>query len=138
MLDFDDIGGTFIFFIIVCVVIAVVKAYLMDDAAIRKGYEGQVHAWAISFWLGIFGDIYILALPDLFERRNQEKLLNAIEKNRPAINSAINSTSNYTAYDSGTNQSQEVVADGWKCKVCGRINAGYTGTCGCGQQKINN
>lgn len=26
---------------------------------------------------------------------------------------------------------------GWKCKICGKINMGYVGTCGCGELKEN-
>ena len=27
-------------------------------------------------------------------------------------------------------------SDGWKCSKCGRVNPGYTGTCGCGTSKM--
>ena len=45
--------------IILAVVIAVcvnaVGAFFMRNAAIEKGYGDDIHAWAVCFWLGIFG-----------------------------------------------------------------------------------
>lgn len=41
-----------------------IGATLMKNAAVMKGYGDDLHAWAICFWLGIFGYLYIIALPD--------------------------------------------------------------------------
>lgn len=30
---------------------------------------------------------------------------------------------------------QNQINDGWKCPSCGRMNASYVGTCGCGERK---
>ncbi len=63
--------------IILAVVIAVcvnaVGAFFMRNAAIEKGYGDDIHAWAVCFWLGIFGYLYVIALPDkILQSQNQQ------------------------------------------------------------------
>lgn len=64
-------------------------AKLMADTAVMKGYNAaDMHLWAICFWLGIFGYLYVLSLPDkIVQEQNQqiiklleEKLSNKIEE----------------------------------------------------------
>ena len=50
-----------------------IGAYLMKGAAIQKGYGEDIHVWAICFFLGIFGYLYIIALPDkVVQSQNQQ------------------------------------------------------------------
>lgn len=63
--------------IILAVVVAVsvnaVGAFFMRNAAIEKGYGDDIHAWAVCFWLGIFGYLYVIALPDkILQSQNQQ------------------------------------------------------------------
>ena len=63
--------------IILAVVIAVcvnaVGAFFMRNAAIEKGYGDDIHAWSVCFWLGIFGYLYVIALPDkILQSQNQQ------------------------------------------------------------------
>lgn len=44
-------------------------AIFMEDAAKKKGYSKDAHAFALCFWLGIFGCFYVMALPDLKQRQ---------------------------------------------------------------------
>lgn len=58
--------GTWWIILVVVVAICVnaVGAFFMRNAAIEKGYGDDIHAWAICFWLSIFGYLYVIALPD--------------------------------------------------------------------------
>lgn len=63
--------------IILAVVVATclnaVGAFFMRNAAIEKGYGDDIHAWAVCFWLGIFGYLYVIALPDkILQSQNQQ------------------------------------------------------------------
>ena len=41
------------------------KFYFFEGIAFDKGYDSDAHAFAMCFWLGIFGYIYVACLPDL-------------------------------------------------------------------------
>lgn len=64
---------------IVILVINVIIASHMQDVAYAKGYDKEASAFAMSFWLGIAGWIYVLALPDMVERKNQEKIIELLQ-----------------------------------------------------------
>ena len=61
--------------IVLC--INAIGAALMKNAAILKGYGEDLHAWAICFFLGIFGYLYIIALPDkvLQEQKDRKSVV---------------------------------------------------------------
>lgn len=61
--------------VLVYLVINVIVASYMKNVAYAKGYDDNAHAFAISFFLGIAGWIYVVALPDLIARDNQEKII---------------------------------------------------------------
>ncbi|MBQ8247524.1 MAG: hypothetical protein IJZ42_10360 [Lachnospiraceae bacterium] len=71
---------------IVYLIIDGIIAYYMKQVAYAKGYDDNAHAWAISFWLGLPGWIYVVALPDLIQRKNQEELIKLLS------NGNVNST----------------------------------------------
>ena len=52
----------------------------MADAAYRKGYDSSIHAFAMCFWLGVIGYLYVIALPDLVARKNQETMIALLNK----------------------------------------------------------
>lgn len=64
-------------FIIAAVYLVIngIVAYHMKNVAYSKGYDDDASAWAMSFWLGIPGWLYVLALPDLVARKNQEIII---------------------------------------------------------------
>jgi hypothetical protein len=47
----------------------------MRNAAIEKGYGDDIHAWAVCFWLGIFGYLYIIALPDKIQQSQNQQII---------------------------------------------------------------
>ena len=60
----DEIITVLSLVIIAIFVANLVLAYKMSEVAAMKGYGDEVHAWAWCIWLGIFGYIYVLSLPD--------------------------------------------------------------------------
>lgn len=61
--------------LLVYVVVNVIVANYMKNVAYAKGYDDNAHAFAISFIFGIAGWLYVVALPDLIARDNQEKII---------------------------------------------------------------
>lgn len=60
---------------LVVLVVNVIFAIFMRNVAFSKGYNDDVHAFAMCLWLGIFGGIYVISLPDLVARKNQEEII---------------------------------------------------------------
>lgn len=59
--------------VVVAVCVNALGAFFMRNVAIEKGYGDDIHAWAVCFWLGIFGYLYVIALPDkILQSQNQQ------------------------------------------------------------------
>lgn len=54
-------------------------ASLMKKAGIAKGYGEDAHIWAICFWLGIMGYLYVIALPDKIQQSQNQKIIELLE-----------------------------------------------------------
>ena len=52
-------------FVLIVLGINLVIARKFEDIAFKKGYDSSVHSFAMCFWLGIIGCLYVIALPDL-------------------------------------------------------------------------
>ena len=56
-------------------------ATLMNNIAIKKGYENS-HAFALVFFFGVLGMLYVIALPDMKVQSQLEDILTLLlEKN---------------------------------------------------------
>ena len=66
--------------VLIYIIVAALGASFMRNAALRKGYGDDIHAWAICFWLGIFGYIYIMALPDKIVQSQNQQIIELIKK----------------------------------------------------------
>lgn len=42
-----------------------IVAKKFEEIAFQKGYDNSIHSFAMCFWLGIVGYLYVLALPNL-------------------------------------------------------------------------
>ena len=60
--------------ILVCILVNLMFASLMNNIALSKGYEDS-HAFILVFLFGIFGMLYVIALPDLKARQQREDLI---------------------------------------------------------------
>ncbi len=46
-----------------------------EKIANQKGYGDEIHSFAMCFWFGIIGYLYVIALPDLtISRRNNQSV----------------------------------------------------------------
>lgn len=59
---------------LVMILVNLLFAVLMNSVAENKGYENS-HAMGLVFFFGIFGMLYVIALPDLKARQQREDLL---------------------------------------------------------------
>lgn len=66
-----------------------VLADKMADVAKIKGYGKEVHAWEWCFFLGIFGYIYILSLPDKGIRKQNQQIIELLEKQNENIGEKV-------------------------------------------------
>lgn len=68
----------------VCVVlyflVNLILAKFFKQVAYAKGFDDKCHAWALVFWLGIFGCIYVCALPDLTLRKQNAEVLSHLQE----------------------------------------------------------
>lgn len=71
----------FLSFVILCLILVVqfIYAHFMKMAAIRKGYGADAHVWALCFWLGIVGGIYVIALPDLIQQSQNQRMIELLQ-----------------------------------------------------------
>ena len=51
--------------IIVWLFICIFVAKKFEEIAFQKGYDESIHSFAMCFWLGIVGYLYVIALPNL-------------------------------------------------------------------------
>ena len=64
----------------VILLIKVIIAWFMTNIAVMKGHGREVHAFGICFWLGIFGCIYVAALPDKIQQSQNQRMIELLEK----------------------------------------------------------
>lgn len=111
----------FIWFIAVtinCVIWGVVT-YVINT---NKGYEGGFW-W--GFFLEIIGLIVVLCKPDNHSRVD-------------LTSSPLLLMSEGGVIVSSSEDQSILASGGWRCRKCGRVNASFIGTCGCGTTKGDN
>ena len=62
---------------LIAILINWVFAVLMNLVAISKGHENS-HAFVLVFVFGVFGMLYVVALPDLKARQQREDILEVL------------------------------------------------------------
>lgn len=67
--------GYIILIIAVHLIIGFVIGKMMENAAADKGYGTEAHTFAMCFWLGIIGCIYVAALPDKIQQKQNQKII---------------------------------------------------------------
>lgn len=61
-------------------IINLILAHFFKQVAYAKGFDDKCHAWALVFWLGLFGCLYVCALPDLNVRKINADLLDQMKE----------------------------------------------------------
>lgn len=69
-----------IFLLCFILLVQFIFANFMRKVAVRKGYGNDVHAWAMCFWLGIIGGIYVIALPDLIQQNQNQQTIEILKE----------------------------------------------------------
>ena len=72
--------------IIICLTINAVIASKFNDIAYMKGYGPEMHCFAMCFWLGILGCLYVIALPDRGARDIQNNTTITTNNSNPITN----------------------------------------------------
>ena len=70
--------GGIIAAVIAYLIISAIVASYMNQAAKLKGYDREANAFSICFWLGIFGCLYVIALPDKRIQKQNEEIINLL------------------------------------------------------------
>lgn len=72
--------------IIIYLMINAVIASKFEDVAYLKGYGPEMHCFAMCFWLGILGCLYVIALPDRGARDIQNNTTITTNNSNPITN----------------------------------------------------
>ena len=78
--------------IVISILINFVVAVKFEDIAFKKGYDKSIHSFAMCFWLGIVGYLYVIALPNLNNHCNVHGNANNEYVNKASENVADNDT----------------------------------------------
>ena len=93
--------------LVVAIIIQKDLATNFYDVAREKGYNDRKY-FRICFWLGLPGWILVAALP------NRSKKSDSVQNRE--------------------NDNILLANNGWRCS-CGRVNASYVSSCGCGKSR---
>lgn len=91
----------------------------------NKGYRENWFWW--GFFFGVLALIVALTKPDLPRTTNETS--SYFGEGDSVVGR------DYVFRGFGNERKTTDVPDGWRCTHCGKVNAGYVGTCGCGCDK---
>lgn len=84
--------GYILLVIVIYLIIGFVIGRMMENVAADKGYGTEAHAFAMCFWLGIIGCIYVAALPDKIQQKQNQKIIELLSvKDDKVLNSNVGS-----------------------------------------------
>ena len=72
-------------YIIAAIVILLINAlcaYFMKQSAVMKGYGEDSRIWAICFWCGLFGYLYVISLPDKIQQNQNQQIIELLSKRK--------------------------------------------------------
>lgn len=117
-----------VIYLLVYCVYGTVWGVVVNKVIENKGYRENWFWW--GFFFGFLALIVALTKPN-------------IPRTTSDTGSYFNDTSSVVGKDYvfrgfGYEGRVDQVPGGWRCQHCGKINAGYVGTCGCGCDKSGN
>ena len=80
----SDLLVVFLLFLVVYFVWDLMMAKTMEKIARQKGYGEDFNAFMICFWLGMIGCLYVVALPDLKQREQLDRIIELLDPQVPA------------------------------------------------------
>ncbi len=75
----SDLLVCFLVLMIIYIVWNLITAKTMERIARLKGYGEEFNCFMMCFWLGVVGCLYVIALPDLKQREQLDKLINLLD-----------------------------------------------------------
>ena len=79
----SDLLVVFLFFMVVYFVWNLIMAKTMEKIARQKGYGEEFNAFMMCFWLGMIGCLYVIALPDLKQREQLDRIIKLLDPQVP-------------------------------------------------------
>ena len=79
----SDLLVVFLFFMVVYFVWNLIMAKAMEKIARQKGYGEEFNAFMMCFWLGMIGCLYVIALPDLKQREQLDRIIKLLDPQVP-------------------------------------------------------
>ena len=61
-----------------------ITAKTMQKIARKKGYGEEFNCFSMCFWLGIVGCLYVIALPDLKQREQLDRIIDLLDSQAPS------------------------------------------------------
>ena len=80
----SDLLVVFLFFLVVYFVWNLIMAKTMEKIARQKGYGEEFNAFMMCFWLGMIGCLYVIALPDLKQQKQLDKIIKLLDPQVPS------------------------------------------------------
>ena len=79
----SDLLVVFLLFLVVYFVWDLMMAKTMEKIARQKGSGEDFNAFMICFWLGMIGCLYVIALPDLKQREQLDRIIELLDPQMP-------------------------------------------------------
>ncbi|MCM1046464.1 MAG: zinc-ribbon domain-containing protein [Candidatus Gastranaerophilales bacterium] len=116
--------GAILVYLIVYGVWGSVWGFAVNKVVENKGYDENWFWW--GFFFGLIAMLVALSKPEQSRTANNEPYFGGGE-------SIVGPNYHFKGF--GVQQKITDVPSGWRCSHCGKVNAGYVGTCGCGWDK---
>ena len=69
--------GLYVAFFLIAIIVGIIIRYIIakkfENVAKLKGYGSEMHSFAMCFWLGIIGCIYVAALPKINTKEESDR-----------------------------------------------------------------
>lgn len=86
--------GYIILVIVIYLIIGLIIGRMMENVAADKGYGTEAHAFAMCFWLGVIGCIYVAALPDKIQQEQNQKIIKLLSNEENSTKSTYSDSDN--------------------------------------------
>ena len=90
----ESVIGVYILCLVIMIFIDAVIAKKFEKIAFAKGYDESIHSFAMCFWLGVVGYLYVIALPDLTLRHTDSAVTNTQKESQDENNGSFGPHSN--------------------------------------------
>lgn len=88
--------GYIVLVVAIYLIIGFIVGKMMENAAADKGYGTEAHTFAMCFLLGVIGCIYVAALPDKIQQKQNQKIIDLLSVKEDKANSTNSNSNNST------------------------------------------